>query len=176
MTKADGPELVIGRRVHVEQRRLPRRDGGEELRDMVVHPGAVVLLPVLDDGRLLLIRQHRFTVGRTLLELPAGTREADEEISLCAARELEEETGYRAARLTPLLSFLPTPGMSDERMHVFVATGLTATEQRLDQAEQIEVEPLPLGEVLARIERNEIEDAKTIAAVLYFHTWGSART
>lgn len=143
---------------------------------MVVHPGSVVLLPLRDDGKLLLIRNRRFAVERTLLELPAGTLELGEDPAGCAARELEEETGHRAASLTALLAFYPSPGMSSERMHVFVARGLTQTEQRLDESEQIEVEPLALEEVLARIERNEIEDAKTIAAVLYFHTWGSTRT
>lgn len=168
--------LVIGRRVRVEQRRVPRSDGREELREMVVHPGSVVVLPVLDDGRLVMIRNRRFAVGKTLLELCAGTREGDEDPALCAARELEEETGYRAQTVTPLLSFYPTPGVSNERMSVFVARGLTKTAQQLDPSEQIEVEPLPIDDVLARISRNEIEDAKTIASVLYFHTWGSTRT
>jgi ADP-ribose pyrophosphatase len=168
--------LVIGRRVKVEARRVPRSDGGEELREMVVHPGSVVVLPLLDDGRIVMIRNRRFAVERTLLELCAGTREGDEDPALCAARELEEETGYRARSLTPLLSFFPSPGVSNERMHTFVARGLTKTQQQLDPSEQIEVEPLTLVDVLGRIERNEIEDAKTIASVLFFHTWGSSRT
>jgi 8-oxo-dGTP pyrophosphatase MutT (NUDIX family) len=168
--------VVIGRRVRVEQRRVPRSDGREELREMVVHPGSVVVLPFLDDGRLVLIRNRRFAVGKTLLELCAGTREGDEDPALCAARELEEETGYRAQTVTPLMSFYPTPGVSNERMSVFVARGLTKTQQQLDPSEQIEVEPLQLEDVLARIARNEIEDAKTIASVLFFHTWGSTRT
>ncbi|MET0285912.1 MAG: NUDIX hydrolase [Polyangiales bacterium] len=168
--------LVIGRRVKVEQRRVPRSDGREELREMMVHPGSVVVLPLLDDGRIVMIRNRRFAVERTLLELCAGTREGDEDPLLCAGRELEEETGYRARELTPLLSFFPSPGVSNERMHTFVARGLTKTQQQLDPSEQIEVEPLALADVLARIERNEIEDAKTIVSVLYFHTWGSPRT
>ncbi|HEX5655681.1 MAG TPA: NUDIX hydrolase [Polyangiales bacterium] len=167
--------LVIGRRVRVEQRRVPRSDGREELREMVVHPGSVVVVPVLDDGRIVMIRNHRFAVGKTLLELCAGTREGDEDPALCAVRELEEETGYRAQTVTPLLSFYPTPGVSDERMFAFVARGLVATQQRLDPSEQIEVQPLALDEVVARISRNEIEDAKTIVSVLYFHTWGASR-
>jgi 8-oxo-dGTP pyrophosphatase MutT (NUDIX family) len=168
--------LVIGRRVRVEQRRVPRSDGRDELREMVVHPGSVVVLPVLDDGRIVMIRNRRFAVGKTLLELCAGTREGEEDPALCAARELEEETGYRAQTVVPLLRFYPTPGVSNERMTVFVARGLTKTEQRLDPSEQIDVEPLSIDDVLGRIARNEIEDAKTIASVLYFHTWGSRRT
>ena len=169
-----GDDVIVGRRLRVEERKLPRSDGKIETREMVVHPGSVVLLPVLDDGRLALIRNRRFTVGRVLLELPAGTREEAEEPGLCAARELEEETGFVARELEPLFSFYPSPGSSDERMHVFVARGLTRTAQRLDPSEQIEVEVLGLAEVLERIRANEIEDAKTIAAVLYFRTFIAA--
>jgi ADP-ribose pyrophosphatase len=172
MSDSANERVVVGRRVRVEERRVPRRDGQVELREMVVHPGSVVLLPLLDDGRLVMIRNRRFAVERTLLELCAGTLEPGEDVALCAARELEEETGYRARQLTELLSFFPSPGISNERMHVFVARGLSVSAQQLDQSEQIEVEPLPLSDVLARIRAHEIEDAKTIAAVLYFHTWG----
>lgn len=170
---SEGPrdEPVRGRRVHVEERRLVRRDGRVELREMVVHPGAVVLLPLLDDERVVLIENHRFTVDKTLLELPAGTLEPGEDPAACAARELEEETGYRAATLEPLLAFYPSPGLGDERMHVFVARGLTKTAQKLDQTEQIEVCVYPLSEALSHIRRRRIEDAKTIAALLYFATF-----
>lgn len=173
---ADDDGLVIGRRVRVEQRRVPRSDGREELREMVVHPGSVVVLPVLDDGRIVMIRNRRFAVGKTLLELCAGTREGEEDPVLCAARELEEETGYRASALTPLVSFYPSPGVSSERMVAFVARGLVQHHQRLDPSEQIEVEPLALDDVLRRIAHNEIEDAKTIVCMLFFHTWVSSRT
>ncbi len=177
MTKGDANVgVVIGRRVHVEERRVPRSDGREELRQMVLHPGSVVVLPLLDDGRIVMIRNRRFAVNATLLELCAGTREGDEDPALCAARELEEETGYRAHSITPLLSFYPSPGVTNERMYAFVARGLSQTQQHLDPSEQITVEPLALDDVLARIARNEIEDAKTIVSVLYFHTWGSSRT
>jgi len=164
-------DLVIGRRVKIEQRVLARRDGRRELRELVVHPGSVVLLPLLEDGRIVMIRNHRWAVDRTLLELPAGTLEPGEDPAVCAARELEEETGYRAAQLEPLIGFFPAPGGSDERMALFLARGLAASEQKLDQTEQIEVVPLALNDVLARIRANEIEDAKTIASVLYFHTF-----
>jgi ADP-ribose pyrophosphatase len=162
---------VVGRRLRVEERRLPRRDGRVELRQMVVHPGSVVILPLLDDGRIALIRNRRFTVERTLLELPAGTREPGEEPSLCAARELEEETGYAARSLEQLLAFYPSPGSSDERMVVFVARGLSPRAQRLDPSEQITLEPHTLREAVALIRGGEIEDAKTIAALLYYRTF-----
>lgn len=171
--REDESELVIGRRLRVEERRLARRDGRVELRQMVVHPGSVVILPLLDDGRIVLIRNRRFTVERTLLELPAGTREPGEEPSLCAARELEEETGYAAGSLEPLLAFYPSPGTSDERMSVFVARGLSARAQQLDPSEQITVEPHTLSEALGLLRAGEIEDAKTIAALLYYRTFAA---
>lgn len=169
---SESREVVQGRRVIVEQRRVLRRDGRDELRDVVVHPGSVVLLPLRDDGRLVMIRNRRFTIERTLLELPAGTREPGEEPAVCAARELEEETGYRASELRELLAFYPAPGSSTERMHVFLARGLEPSAQKLDETEQIEVVCLEIDEVLARIRDGQIEDAKTIASVLYWHVLG----
>lgn len=176
MVKPTPDDVVIGRRVRVEQRMLARRDGRRELREMVVHPGSVVVLPLLDDGRIVMIQNHRFTIGSTLLELCAGTRElaADgtpEDPASCAARELEEETGYRAGELTALLGFYPSPGMSDEFMQVFVARRLVNTAQKLDQSEQIVVALHTPDEVLAQIHNGVIRDAKTIAAMLFFHTW-----
>jgi ADP-ribose pyrophosphatase len=166
MTKP--PEVVlVGARFNVERRWLARRDGGSEARELVVHPGAVVILPLLDDGRIVMIRNQRFTVERTLWELPAGTRDPNEPVRECAARELEEETGYRAANLVPLLSFYTAPGVSNERMHAFVATGLTAVAQRLDATEQIEVFPLAPAEITRMLRAGEIEDAKSIAVLLY---------
>lgn len=164
-------DLVIGRRVTVVQRVLLRRDGRRELRETVAHPGSVVILPLLDDGRLVMIENRRITVERTLLELPAGTLEHGEEPARCAARELAEETGYRAREITKVIGFFPTPGMSDERMTLFIARGLEKSAQQLDQTEEITVAPLPLDEVLARIRDNRIEDAKSIASVLYFHAF-----
>lgn len=166
--------LVRSKRFNVELRRVPKRDGGSELREMVVHPGSVVLLPLLDDGRVVLIRNTRFTVGRTLWELPAGTRTPGEPPELCGARELEEETGYRAARLTPLLESFTAPGISNERMVGFVAEGLTPTRQQLDDTEQIEVHPVAAEEVLRMVREHEIEDAKTIATFLFWWTCRNA--
>jgi ADP-ribose pyrophosphatase len=164
----DSEVLVAGKRFRVVRREVQRRDGGSERREMIVHPGCVVLLPVLDDGQIILIRNHRFTVGRTLWELPAGTLDPDESPEHCAARELEEETGYRATRLTPLLEFYTAPGISDERAYVFVAEGLVPAQQKLDDTEQIEVHPLPVDRVMGMVRARDIEDAKSIAALLFF--------
>jgi ADP-ribose pyrophosphatase len=169
-------QAVVGRRVKVVERVLTRRDGRKELREMVVHPGSVVVLPVLDDGRIVMIQNHRFAVDSTLLELCAGTRELDpdgapEDVTSCAARELEEETGYRASTIEPLLSFYPAPGMSNEHMFAFVARGLVQTAQNLDPTEHIEVVLLTLAQALDAIRQSQIRDAKTIATLLYFHTW-----
>jgi ADP-ribose pyrophosphatase len=165
--------VLVGSRFNVERRWVSRSDGGTEPREVVVHPGAVVILPLLDDGRIVLIRNHRFSVERTLWELPAGTRDPNEPVLACAARELEEETGYRAATLTPLLEFYTAPGVSDERMYAFVASGLTRTQQHLDATEQIEVFPLPADEVLGMLQRGEIEDAKSIATLLFLSLYAA---
>jgi ADP-ribose pyrophosphatase len=161
--------LFDSKRFRVERRPAPRRDGGSELKEMVVHPGSVVLLPLLSDTRMLLIKNRRFTVGKTLWELPAGTLDPGEAVEACAARELEEETGYRAKQLTPLLECYPAPGISDERMHAFVARDLVRSEQRLDATEHIEVHERSVDEVLAMIRGREIEDAKTLASILFWH-------
>lgn len=165
------PDIVFtAKRFHIERRLLTRNDGGTESREVVVHPGAVVLLPLLDDGRIVLIKNERFSIGRVLWELPAGTLEANEPLELCAARELEEETGYRAESITPLFNFYPSPGISDERMYVFVARGLVPTRQKLDPVERIEPVPTTVDEVLRMIKMGEIQDAKTIASVLFWWT------
>jgi ADP-ribose pyrophosphatase len=166
---AQAPEVLVrGSRFNVERRQVPRRDGGSELREVVVHPGSVVILPLLDDGRIVLIRNARFSVNRTLWELPAGTREPGEPVERCAARELEEETGYRARELRQLLAFYPAPGIADERMCAFLASGLEPTHQQLDATEQIEVHPTEVAQVVRMIKAGEIEDAKTIATVLFW--------
>lgn len=143
-------------------------DGTVIIRDVVEHPGAAVILPVLDDGRVVLIRNLRRTVGKTLWELPAGTLEEGEPPEVCAARELEEETGYRATAITPLTEFFPSPGVLNERMYGYLATGLVKTAQALDENEEIEVFPLPSWQVRDMLKDGHIEDGKTIALLLYW--------
>jgi ADP-ribose pyrophosphatase len=107
-----------------------------------VHPGAVVVLPLLDADTIVMIRNFRPSVGATLLELPAGTLEADEPAEACAGRELIEETGYRAGRIEPLVDFYTSPGVLSERMFAFVARELSHVGQQLDEGEEIEVWPV----------------------------------
>lgn len=149
----------------VEHRKYTTSDGGTFARDIIIHPGAVVILPVLDDGRIVLIRNLRYTVGRELLELPAGTREPDESPIGTAHRELIEETGYRAARMDPLVEFYASPGILTERMYVFIARGLVAEKQSLQQSEQITVVTFDVPAIHRLLISGEIEDGKTIAAL-----------
>ncbi|RZV54753.1 MAG: NUDIX hydrolase [Deltaproteobacteria bacterium] len=142
--------------------------GSDVVRDVIEHRGAAVILPLLDDGRVVLIRNVRHTVGKVLWELPAGTLEAGEAPSACAAREVEEETGYRAGTLVPLTDFFASPGILNERMHGFLATDLEQSAQSLDHDEEIEVFPIPQWQVRDMIKDGHIEDAKTIALLLYW--------
>ena len=152
----------------VEHRMCTTPDGVRVERD-VVHPGAVVILPVLEDGRVVMIRNYRFSIGKRLLELPAGTREPGETPIETAKRELEEETGYRAARIEPLIEFYTSPGVMTERMFAFTATELSEVGQRLTDTERIEVEVLEPACVRERLLSGAIEDGKTIATLaIYF--------
>lgn len=147
---------------------LPGQDGRLVQREVLVHPGAVVILPILDQDHVVLIQNERFAVGRTLWELPAGTLESGEPIDLCAARELEEETGYRATRLEKLTRFYASPGIINEEMHAYLGTGLTRVGQDLDDSERITVHALPWKQVMEMVRSGEIRDGKTLATLLYY--------
>lgn len=147
--------------------------GGRELsREVVRHPGAVVIVPVLDTGELVLIWNKRVSIGQKLLECPAGTLEKGEDPARCAGRELIEETGYEAATILPLGWFHTTPGLTDEKMYAYVAKGLTHVGQDLEEDEDIEVEIVGAGEALGRIDRGLFSDAKSMLAILLAHRGG----
>lgn len=141
---------------------------GTHTRAVIEHPGAVCILPLLDDGRLVLLRNHRAAVDQWLVEIPAGTCETGEEPSATALRELAEETGYSAAELVHVCDFWMSPGILKERMHFFVARQLTSGQQSLDEGESIETVVVGYQEALAMIRSGQIEDAKTIVALLYY--------
>jgi ADP-ribose pyrophosphatase len=159
-----------GKKFDIEMVRYQTAGGRTIEREMVRHPGAVCILPILEEKgvapRVVFIRNRRFTLGRELLELPAGTLEAGEDPAVCAGRELIEETGYRAATIIPLGSFFTTPGMTDERMHAFAATGLTHVGQRLEEDERIRVELAPGAGAMALIDRGELQDAKSMVTLV----------
>jgi ADP-ribose pyrophosphatase len=153
----------------VEHREYPRPGKDPVRRDVVVHPGAVVILPILDARRIVMIRNYRYAVEKELWELPAGTLEPDETPIETARRELEEESGYRAGRIVPLQEFYTSPGVLDERMHAFVATELTEVGQNLQGTERITVRVLDRDEVRRMLVDGELADGKTIAVLgLYF--------
>lgn len=164
-----GDHLILrGPRMDYVIRDVRKTAGGTVEREVVIHPGAVIILPVLADGRIVLIRNRRHTVQDVLLELPAGTLEKGEDPAVCAARELTEETGYTAEKITPFGWFFTSPGVLTEKMYSFVATGLTAGSQDLDENEQIEPQVFTREELLALIQKNQIVDAKTIATLLKY--------
>ncbi len=147
----------------VEQElRLP--SGRTVVGQVVQHPGAVVIIPQLEDGRLILIEQYRFAVGQTLLEFLAGTLEAGEAPLECATRELLEETGYRADHWRALGMIYPSPGYCDEQQHLFVATGLVPDHAAADEDEILKVKGLTVQEVERAIADGALVDAKSIAA------------
>lgn len=169
------PQIIHRKTVHegllfdIERLLVPGEDGQEHAFEVLRHPGGVVIVPVLEDGRMLMIRNERVSVGQRLWELPAGKLEPNEDPKLAAGRELEEETGYRAARLKKLGEFFTTPGFCDELLHVYVAEGLERHVQRLDASEDIIVEHIASDEAVRRASAGELKDAKTVAAILMWH-------
>lgn len=160
-----GEAIYTERRFTLQQVQLSLRDGRTEPRGMLLHGGAVVLLAYTDAGELVFIHNRRWAVGQRLFELPAGTLSPGEDPAVCAARELIEETGYAAGRLSPIQSMFALPAMSTEVMHVFEAHDLRFVGQQLEADEDIEVELVPIAEVRRRLRAGEIVDMKTLAVL-----------
>ena len=159
-------ELVFDGKVAKGYRVSLKMDDGRIVeRDFFKYPGAAVILPVLDDGSIVLIRNYRFAVDEHLYELPAGMLEPGEDPSDCAARELTEETGYAAGRIEKLTEFYSGPGTTDEKMCVYLATELTPGRQDLEVYERIAVEVRSDDEVRRMVADGTIHDAKTIATL-----------
>lgn len=134
--------------------------------DVLRHPGAAAMVPFLDAGTVLLLRQYRHALGKCIWEIPAGTLNPSETVEACARRELVEETGYRARHFEKMGEITPLPGYADEWIHLFLASGLTPAAQDLDADEMLSVHPTPLAEALGMIFNGEIQDAKTITGLL----------
>ncbi|HZC81715.1 MAG TPA: NUDIX hydrolase, partial [Nitrospiraceae bacterium] len=133
--------------------------------EVVRHPGAAAVVPLKDDGTVILIRQFRHAAGGFIYEIPAGKLHSGEDPTVCAARELEEEVGYRADRFELLSSIFTAPGFTDEVIHIYKATELTVGRQHLDRDEVLEVIEMPLSEAIRMIEAGAIRDAKSIVGL-----------
>lgn len=133
--------------------------------EIIRHPGAAAIVPVMDDGSVLLLKQYRHAVGGFIWEIPAGTLDPGEDPRQCAERELIEETGYAARHFERLAEITPLPAYSDERIHIFLATGLTKAAQNLDPDELLVVHQVELGLAMEMIADGEIQDAKTIVGL-----------
>lgn len=149
--------------------RLP--DGASATREYVVHPGAVMIVPLLDDGRLVLERQFRYPVARVLLEFPAGKIDAGEATLACAQRELLEETGYRAREWACAGVLHNAPAYSTEGIEIWFARGLSAGDRRLDDGEFIELCLLTEGELERRAAAGELSDMKTLMGLMWLQKW-----
>ncbi len=178
---AGEPGRIKSRRVHtgrvisldVDTVRFPNGTIGE--LEMVRHSGASAVVAFLNepgmDPEVLLIRQYRYAADGYVYEIPAGRLDPDERPETCALRELREETGYSAADVVLLTTIFTTPGFTDERIHLFLATGLTSGESSLETDEILELVPMPLAKALAMVESGEIQDAKTVVALLFAATF-----
>jgi ADP-ribose pyrophosphatase len=174
--KTENPETVVlqhdeyyrGLIVTLFVDRIQLASGATAIREVVQHPGGVVAVPVLDDGRILLIRQFRYPLGKYILELPAGKLDIGLSPLETITREIEEETGHKAADISFQMTFYTTPGISNEVIHLYIARGLTPVAQSLEEGEHITVEPYTLDECLESIRRGDIADAKTILGLLWY--------
>ncbi|NLX77526.1 MAG: NUDIX hydrolase [Clostridiaceae bacterium] len=154
-----------GNIINVDKVTVVLPDGRESTRDVVRHPGASVILPITDDGKIIMVEQYRKPCEMISLELPAGKLDAGEPPEECAKRELQEETGYIAGKLAKVLTIHSTPGFSDEVLHMFVATDLVEKNAHPDEDEFISCRKYDISELISMVEKGEITDAKTIIGI-----------
>jgi len=164
-------EVFRGRVFRVTRDRVAIPSKGEVVREIVRHSGAVVIAPLISATEIVLIKQYRFAANAELWEMPAGTLEPGESREQCAARELEEETGYRAGEIQPVLHFYSTPGFCDELMHLFIARKLAPGRQKLDADESLVTDRFHLDHAREMILTGEIRDAKTIVGLAAVSDW-----
>tara|TARA_Y100001958_G_scaffold48939_1_gene32755 strand:- start:60 stop:605 length:546 start_codon:yes stop_codon:yes gene_type:complete len=142
-------------------------NGNTSTREWIKHPGAVCCIPILPDGKIGLIKQYRYAVKEEMIEIPAGKLDQNEIPEKCALRELEEETGYRANKLTLLANIHPAVGFTDEKMWLYLAEGLVKTKQSLDADEFLSLSPTKLNEAVDMVWSGKITDVKTIIGILW---------
>lgn len=161
----DSREIYRGRIINVRLDRVELPGGRTAYREVVEHPGAVCIAAVKEDQKIILVKQFRKPVEETLIELPAGKLEAGEDPEECAARELAEETGYRAGKMEHLISFYTSPGFSDEIMHLFLATDLSPGESNPDQDEMLQIVEVDLEKAVEMVLEGKIKDSKTAVGI-----------
>jgi len=158
-------KIYKGRVVDLDLETVTLPNGTTIELEIIHHPGAAAVVPMKDEETIFMIRQYRYAAGGYLLEIPAGTLRPNEEPKDCAARELEEEIGFCASLLEPVITFFTTPGFTNEVIHIFKATGLTPGKQNLDHDEVIEVIHVPLEAAITQIREGKIRDGKTIVGL-----------
>lgn len=165
----DKQVIYAGKRGRFELHSIAHEETGtRHVREVLVHPGAVVVLPFLPDGRIVLIRNRRYAVNKVLVELPAGTLEPGEDPMNAAGRELVEEAGYLAGRMQRIGAFYASPGVTSERLFAFAAFDLEPAAVAPDEGEEIVPVPVTFEQAVAAIGNGQIEDAKTIATLLMY--------
>lgn len=172
MPLVSSSRIYSGRVVNLDLDTVRFPDGSLGKLEMIRHPGASAVLPFLDDPgaadpRVVLIRQFRHAADAVIWEIPAGCLDPNERPEDCAHRELREETGYRAERVELLTTIYTTPGFTDERIHLFIATGLARGQHAREADEFVEVREVPWSEVLAMVDQRGIRDGKSLAAILF---------
>ena len=164
-------ELLRGRFLQVLRDTVRLPDGGSDTREFIVHPGAVMVVPLLDDGRIVLERQYRHPMGRVMVEFPAGKLDAGEDTWTCGRRELLEETGYQAREWAKAGVLHPVISYSTEFIEIWFARGLALQERHLDAGEFLEVFSASVDELLAWCRDGTVTDAKTLSAALWLQNW-----
>ncbi len=167
-----GSEMIYqGKVFGLRRDEVVEPSGLRATREVITHPGSVVVLPVLPDGKIVMIRQYRHATRQYMWELVAGRKEPEETPKQGAARELLEETGYRAKKFRVFLDVFPTPGFLEERMYLLLAEGLTAGAAQPEEDEKIEVRAYRVNELKQMIKSGRLRDAKSIAGILYYFTF-----
>lgn len=159
--------LVKGKLLHAKRDKVRLPNGVETEREYIVHPGAVLVIPVLPDGRLVMERQFRYALHRTFIELPAGKIDPDEDPLETGKRELLEETGYIAKEWQFLATLYPCIGYSNEAIHIYLARGLILGQHQRDEDENLEIFTMSLPEAMEAMRRGEISDGKTMIALFW---------
>ena len=163
--RVSSKRIYDGHIVNLRVDEVKLENGKTAKREIVEHRGATAIVPILEDGRVVLVRQYRHAAATELLEIPAGTLEPDEAPENCARRELEEETGFKCREIKKMMEIFLAPGYSTEKIHIYLATGLSEAKMRLEEDERINVEKVPISTALEMVSSGKIQDAKTISGL-----------